>query len=94
MATYRKILNAHALKHITKAPNIPDYHLMVGSADELSGLPTLVNTNYVPDAVRVMTADVNKLTDEEIAQALESNRLEVNDFMENVASIGAGLGGV
>ena len=94
MATYRTILNAHALKHITKAPNIPDYHLMVGSAEELAGLPTLVNTNYVPDAVRVMTADVNKLTDEEIAQALENNTLEVNDFMENVASIGAGLGGV
>lgn len=94
MANYRQILNAHALKNITKMPNIPDYHLMVGSAEELAGLPTLIQTNYVPDSVKAMTADVNKLTDEEVAQALENNMLEVNDFMDNLAAIGAGLGGV
>lgn len=91
---YRQLLNAHALKNITKMPNIPDYHLMVGSAEELAGLPTLIHSNYIPEAAKAMTADINKLSDEEVAAALENNNLEVNDFMENVAAIGSGLGGV
>ena len=94
MAEYRAILNAFALNTLTKAPNIPDYHLMVGSAEELSGLPTLVPNSYVPSQVIEMQADVSKLTDEEIAQALENNVLEVNDLNINIASIGAGIGGV
>ena len=91
---YRQVINAFAYKSLAKMPNIPDYHLMVGSAECLEGLPTLVPVRYVPEQVLDLQADVSKLTDEEIADAIENNRLEINDFMSNVASIGNGLGGV
>ena len=49
---YRQVLNAHALNNINRMPQIPDYHLMVGSAEELAPLPLLLySTSTVPQAV-------------------------------------------
>lgn len=94
MSEYRQMLNAFALNTITKAPNIPDYHLMVGSAEYLEGLPLMVAKDYVPKQLAKTEAKISNLTDDEIAKAIENNILEPNDFPSNLASIGNGLGGV
>ena len=91
---YRQILNGFAMKSLSKMPNIPDYRLMVGSAEDLASLPTLVQANYIPSNLLAMQADVSKLSNEEIANGIENGTLEVNDFMANIGSIGVGLGGV
>lgn len=92
--TYKQMLNRQAYNRFNKLPNVADYHLMIGDAEELSPLPTLVLQSYVPKQVIQGQADISKLTDEEIAFAIENNMLEVNDFNANIATIGEGLGGI
>ena len=95
MLNYRAYLDTFALMSVSKAPNIHDYHLMVGSAEDLSPLPILVAQNAtVPNSVVENMAKVNNMTNEQIEQAIANNQLEVNDMNWNTATIGSPLGGV
>lgn len=86
---YKQTLNAFALKQLHKPVQIPDYHLMVGSAEQLEPLPIMITKNYVPKEVVIKQADISKLNDEEIASAIENNSLEVNDLSTiNMLTIG------
>lgn len=90
---YRGMLNQFALNTLAKRPNIPDFHLMVGSAETLAPLPLLVYENAkVPTEVIQVMNDVKGKSSEEIAEAINNNSLEVNDLNWNVALIGSGLG--
>ena len=92
--TYKQMLNRQAYNQFNKLPNVADYHLMIGDAEELAPMPTLVLQSYVPKQIIQGQADISKLTDEEIAFAIENNILEPNDFNSNIATIGEGLGGI
>ena len=85
---YRQTLNAFAYKQVTKPVHIPDYHLMVGSAENLNPLPIILSKQYVPSEVAIKQAQLNKLSDEEIEKALSTNALEVNDFNLNLITLG------
>ena len=39
---YRQVIDRFALNQLIKNPDIPDFHLMVGSAEILDSLPLLV----------------------------------------------------
>ena len=91
---YRQILDGFALRSLAKAPNIPDFHLMVGSAESLEPLPVLAYAYAsVPEAVVENMKTVNNMTNEQISEAIENNTLEVNDMNWNIATIESGLGG-
>lgn len=93
MNGYRGIINNFALNTLTKAPNIPDFHLMVGSAETLAPLPLLIYENAkVPSEVIQNMNIMKSKTSEEIADAIADNNLEVNDLNWNLALIGSGLG--
>lgn len=95
MGDYRQTIDRFALNALIKQPNIPDFHLMVGSAETLDGLPLLVYENAnIPKAVVNSFQDMQGKTTEEIAEAIANNTLEVNDLNWNVALIGGGLGEV
>ena len=89
--TYKQNINRQAYNILNKLPHVPDYHLMIGDAEELETVPVLVaKTKY---AVKTQ-ADISTATDDEIAYMLENNIIEVNDLNANVMSIGEGLGGI
>lgn len=93
MNGYRGIINGIALNTLIKNPNIPDFHLMVGSAETLAPLPLLVYENARVPAEVVQTMNmVSDKSSEEIEQAIANNQLEVNDLNWNIALIGSGLG--
>lgn len=90
---YRQILDSFALQQLYKMPNIPDFHLMVGSAEELAGLPLLVYENAkIPNEIAGNMAINNSKTNEEIQTMIANNDLEVNDLNWNLALLGSGLG--
>ena len=93
MNGYKGTLNKFALNTLIKAPNIPDYHLMVGSAETLAPLPLLVyeNAKFPNEIVQNMN-NMKSKTSEEIAEAIADNNLEVNDLNWNLALLGSGLG--
>lgn len=92
---YRQVLDRFALNTLAKAPNIPDFHLMVGSAERLDGMPLLVyTTTEIPNQIAQNMNTIKQKTNEEIEIAIANNDLEVNDLNWNIALIGGGLGEV
>lgn len=90
---YRQVIDRFALQSLVKQPNIPDFHLMVGSAEELGTLPILVykNTDIPKEVVNGLNVYKN-MTSDEVAQAIADNNLEVNDINGTIALLGSGLG--
>lgn len=86
--SYRQTLNAFAMKSLQKPIEIPDYHLMVGTAECLDPLPVVLTKQYVPSEMVVKSAELSKLSDEEIEKAINEQQLEVNDFNINLLTLG------
>lgn len=91
---YRRFLNCIAKKELVKKPEIPDFKLMVGEAENLTPLPLVIYKKGIPKEVAPIVGNVAQLSSEEIAKKLSENTLEVNDMCGNVATIGSALGGV
>ena len=90
--SYRQVLNGIAMSQLAVSPNIPDFHLMVGSAECLEPLPILVYEHAsVPNEVVENMKTVNNMTNEQIEKAIENNQLEVNDMNWNLATLGSGI---
>ena len=90
---YRTVLDTFALQSLIKVPNIPDYHLMVGSAEQLDSLPLLVYEKAtIPKGLVSNMQEIKELSNDEIHEAINNNDLEVNDLNWNLALLGNGLG--
>ena len=90
---YRQVIDRFALNQLIKNPNIPDFHLMVGSAEILDSLPLLVYKNAsIPSEIAGNMKITEEKTNEEIEQMISNNELEVNDLNWNLALLGSGLG--
>ena len=92
---YKGLMNKLALQSIKTAPNIPDFHLMVGSAETHHSLPVLVYQNAkIPSDLVQNMHNIQAHSQEDVHVMIANNQLEVNDLNWNLALIGNGLGGV
>lgn len=90
---YRQVIDKFALHNLIKSPNIPDYHLMIGSAENHEGLPLLIYQEAkIPTALTGNYKEIQKMTSDDISNAIAENNLEINDLNWNLALIGSGLG--
>ena len=90
---YRNVIDRYALNTLFKLPQIPDFHLMVGSAENLDGIPLLVQKNSsVPNAVAENITEMSKSTNDELQQKIADNVIELDDLNFNTATIGDSLG--
>lgn len=90
---YRKMLDRIALGVLLQNPDIPDFHLMVGTAEDLSSQPLLIPQHTIPKEVAKSLSNLNTLSNENIINAINDGVLEVNDFNGNTAVIGGMIGG-
>lgn len=88
---YRQQLNTHALGVLTNAPRVPDYHLMVGQAEDLESKPLVIYKKAYPELSKGSILENRNFTDDEIRTRLENDTLEVNDLMENTLLVSGGL---
>ena len=89
MANNRQRFDKFALNALTKAPNIPDYHLMVGCAEDLTSVPLMVYKNAsVPKEIASNIQSMSKLSNEQIAEAIANNEIEVNDLNAYTSILG------
>ena len=90
---YRQVLDRFALNNLIKKPNIPDFHLMIGTAECLDGQPiTVYEESKIPAYLMQNYREVKELNSDDVALSIANNSLEVNDLNWNVALIGSGLG--
>ena len=90
---YRQTLDRIALSVLNRSPDIPDYHLMVGSAEELSPLPVLIPQHEIPKEVAQSLSKLDEIDNDTIAKLIDEQSLEINDFNGNTALLGGMIGG-
>lgn len=92
--SYRQVIDAFALQSVSKLPEIPDFHLMVGTAEELCPLPLMIYADAkVPKQIVQGWESLKDVEDTQIEQLINSQQLEVNDLNMNLALMGNGLEG-
>ena len=82
---YRQVLDNIALSVISRVPDIPDYHLMVGTAEELSPLPVLIPQHEIPKEVANSLKKLDDLDNETVTKMIDEQTLEINDYNGNTA---------
>lgn len=88
---YRQMLNHQGLKALVKTPDIPDYHLMIGHAEELSSQPIMIFENVMPKQMVKYLPQMGDMTYEEVQQNLASGKLTIDDFFTNTYPLGESL---
>ena len=91
MKQYRDVLNRQGFQSLHTPVQFPDYHLMVGDAEDLTSQPTIIWQAYIPKEQAVMLPDVDEMSYEEIQQNLASGKLTINDFFQNIYPLGEPL---
>lgn len=85
---YQQTLNQIAFNQIKKNVDIPDYHLMVGTAEELSSQPIMIFENVMPKQVYNALPNIEGMTYEQVQENLASGKLTIDDFFQNVYPMG------
>lgn len=91
MGDYRKVLNAIGFSQLAKPIDIPDYHLMVGVAEELSSQPITVFSTFTNGGQKKPTALPNETVDDN-DHAIGMPTVSEIDF-PNTFYLGSPLGG-
>ena len=90
---YKNVLNAIALSQMPLVPDIPDFHLMVGSAEELAPLPLLIYQQYHNYNIKPLMEPTNNLSKEKVDLPLEGTEYTVDDFVTNTFYLGNPIDG-
>lgn len=85
---YRQYLNGIALMQKTKVAQIPDAHLMVGVAEDLSSQPVVVYKQYTNQAYNQLTKPLAQLPQEQTDNTLIGSVYTPDDFASNTFWLG------
>lgn len=87
---YGGVLKNIALQTIDKPVQVPDYHLMVGTAEDLASQPIVTYVDFMPKNVYRNLPDP-ELSYEDVQQKLSAGQLTIDDFFQNVYPLGNAL---
>ena len=88
MSSYRQMINGFGLLALGKPCQIPDYHLMIGTAEDLSSQPIMIFEDAMPKQVASMLPDIRDMDYEDVQSDLASGKLTIDDFFTNVYPLG------
>lgn len=86
--SYRGTLNNIALGVLSTRLDVPDYHLMVGDAEDLSSKPVMIFADFMPTQLAKNLPKLEGMSYEDIQQNLASGKLTIDDFFTNVYPFG------
>ena len=87
---YRGIMNRIALQQLATVPDIPDYHLMIGSAEQLASVPVLIYQTVVPPEAKALIPPASR---EEMDTPLNGTTYTTDDFINNTFYLGNPIDG-
>lgn len=90
---YKSILNYIGLSQLLKPPDIPDYHLMVGSAECLESLPLAIYKDYLPAQAMALVEPLQNMSAEDVDPDLVGKTYTPNDFIYDDWFLGNPTGG-
>ena len=89
---YMALLNLHAFNQLVHPVDVPDNRLMIGTAETLAPQKVLISQATIPKEVAENLRQLERLTDEEVHDAINNGILEINDFNGNTAIVEEMLG--
>ena len=89
---YRPFINAHGLKALMKKVDIPDYHLMVGSAECLESQNVTIYRDVTTSQGKALLQNYENMDYETATQALNGSSLTIDDFPGNTMYLGDATG--
>ena len=90
---YRGILDNIGYHTRVKRPEIPDYHLMVGTAENLASVPLILYNDFYANIPEPLQKPLEQMKAEDVAQKLDGTTFTVNDFVNNDFFLGDAVGG-
>lgn len=81
-------MNRFGLQSLSAPVHIPDFHLMIGSAEDLSSKPIIIWEDVMPKQVYQALPNVSGMTYEQVQENLASGKLTINDFFQNTYPLG------
>lgn len=84
---YIGIIRNIALQAIDKPVQVPDYHLMVGTAEDLKSQPIVTYADFMPENVYKRLPNP-EMTYEEVQEKLSAGELTIDDFFQNTYPLG------
>ena len=90
---YRGILDNIGLGVRIKKPEIPDMHLMVGTAENLASVPLILYQDFNTYIPKPLQKPIEDMKNEEVATKLNGVTYTTNDFVNNDYWLGNAVGG-
>ena len=88
MNSYQSSLNKIALSVLLKPVKIPDYHLMVGTAEHLASIDLVVPQQKVSIEIAKNMSTINQKSQDEILLSINEQTLEIDEINDNLSLIG------
>lgn len=90
---YRGIVNQIAYNRLTRVPEIPDFHLMVGAAEAHYPVPVLIYKDVPTEQAKALIRPINEMKREEVDLPLQGTTYTTDDFVTNTFYLGAPIDG-
>ena len=90
---YRGIIDNIGLNVRVKKPYIPDYHLMIGTAENLASVPLLLYNDFNTYIPKPLQKPIEQMKLEDVTMKLDGVQYTTDDFVNNTFFIGNAVGG-
>ena len=90
---YQKKLSYMALRQMPLKAEIPDFRLMVGSAESMHSLPITLYKDFYGKQAKALIEPMKNLSAEQVDPTLVGVTYEPDDFVYNTFYLGEPLGG-
>lgn len=90
---YRGIIDNIGLNVRMKKVDIPDYHLMVGTAENLSSVPLILYNDFNTPIPEPLQRPLEQLKNEDVRAKLSNEGFTVDDFVNNTFYLGNAVDG-
>lgn len=85
---YRGIIDNIGLNVRRKNPEIPDFHLMVGTAENLASVPLLLYNDFNTYIPKPLQENIEMMKNEDVRQKLNGESYTIDDFVNNTFFLG------
>lgn len=90
---YKGILDRIGLGVRSKRVEIPDYKLMIGSAEQLSSVPLLLYNDLSAGIPKPLLQNIENMKHEDVQEKLANGSVTIDDFVNNTWWLGNAVDG-
>lgn len=88
MLDYMAIIKGHTANAVLQSPDMPDFRLMIGEAEDLDTIQLRIPQTTIPKSVAKSVKQLEETCDNDtLMDAINAGTLEVNDISTSIAML-------